>query len=83
MAVPAHRAGLELAQVQRQLELFLDCRSRKLRDRQHREHTKKKKKKNTIRTARPTPGILALFGDSRPSLSHIRRMGRSYWRAQL
>ena len=32
---------------------------------------KKKKKKNTIRTDRPTPGILALFGDSRASLSHI------------
>eukprot|EP00966_Prymnesium_polylepis_P331701 7387272-Prymnesium_polylepis.1 len=32
---------------------------------------KKKKKKNTIRTDRPTPGTLALIGDSRASLSRV------------
>eukprot|EP00966_Prymnesium_polylepis_P000299 6697-Prymnesium_polylepis.1 len=31
----------------------------------------KKKKKNTVRTDRPTPGTLALVGDSRASLSHV------------
>ena len=30
-----------------------------------------KKKKNSVRTDRPTPGTLALIGDSRASLSHI------------
>eukprot|EP00966_Prymnesium_polylepis_P094526 2187895-Prymnesium_polylepis.1 len=31
----------------------------------------KKEKNNTIRTDKPTPGTLALFGDGRASLSHI------------
>ena len=33
--------------------------------------THKKKKNNTVRTDEPTPGTLALIGDSRASLSHI------------
>jgi hypothetical protein len=32
---------------------------------------KNKNKNNTIRTDEPTPGILALIGDSRASLSRV------------
>ena len=32
---------------------------------------KNKNKNNTVRTDEPTPGTLALIGDSRASLSHI------------
>ena len=37
----------------------------------HSLRRKKKKKKNSVRTDRPTPGTLALIGDSRASISHV------------